>query len=530
MWKDKEIIKVSVSKLQTHPLASEIYNYKKGKKELDFLAETMKLAGQLEPIIINDKKQILSGNRRWLAATSLRWKQMDAIISTPKRGQSDEQHLRETIVFHNQQRKKSYQEIINEAEAILGILGKNQGQRTDLLGDGKPTNPWGKIGSDRFEIAAKVVGNISGTQLRRLFDIVEFEKESSDNRKLGIVKRIINKEIPISRGHNVMKDFQRLNRERARTHTISISKNTSKEDYTLYLGSSSEMNQVETGSVQLVMTSPPYYKLRTYGNATEKINEMGSEDTPDEFIETLTIHLKDVRRVLNEKGSFFLNIGETYQDGRNLLISTRLLLELCKKNKWSLVNEIIWKKTNPLPQGHERRLQPSYEKVFHLVKDAANYYYKPLRVWNDNQMELVRIGNRRNATGGHSSPGLTLSRPYEKFMDFIEEQKFKDVITGISAGARQTELRQIDRTVDHPAIFPEYLPVLPILTTTKPGDIVLDPFSGSGTTGKAAVLLGRKYIGYELNNEFLELSKRDLKQTTDTYSKKDYESLMEKIY
>ena len=103
-------------------------------------------------------------------------------------------------------------------------------------------------------------------------------------------------------------------------------------------------------------------------------------------------------------------------------------------------------------------------------------------------------------------------------MDFIEEQNFKDVITGISAGARQTELQQLDRTVDHPAIFPEYLPVLPILTTSKRGDIVLDPFSGSGTTGKAALLLGRKYIGYELNTEYAGLSERVLKEASDSYS------------
>ena len=123
-----------------------------------------------------------------------------------------------------------------------------------------------------------------------------------------------------------------------------------------------------------------------------------------------------------------------------------------------------------------------------------------------------------------------MSKPYERFKDFIEEQKFKDIITGISAGARQGDLKKIDRTIDHPAIFPEYLPVLPILTTTKPGDIVLDPFSGSGSTGVAALILGRKYIGYELNQEFLELSAKNLKQTTTAYNEKENEWFLKQIF
>lgn len=211
----KDIIKVSLDKLQIHPLANQIYYYKKNKNDLKFLAETMKMVGQLEPIIINDKNEILSGNRRWLAAKILnepvgRFPTLNAIVSKPKRGQTDEQHLREVIVFHNQQRKKSYKEIINEAEAILGILGKNQGQRTDLLGDGKQANPWGKIGIGRFEIAAKVIGGISASQLRRLIDVVQFEKEDPTNKELGIVERIINEKLPISRGHTIMRDYVRL--------------------------------------------------------------------------------------------------------------------------------------------------------------------------------------------------------------------------------------------------------------------------------------------------------------------------------
>ena len=75
------------------------------------------------------------------------------------------------------------------------------------------------------------------------------------------------------------------------------------------------------------------------------------------------------------------------------------------------------------------------------------------------------------------------------------------------------ELRQLDLTADHPALMPDYLPIIPILTTSKPNDIILDPFSGSATTGKVALLLGRKYVGYELNQENYELGNRLLELT-----------------
>lgn len=101
--------------------------------------------------------------------------------------------------------------------------------------------------------------------------------------------------------------------------------------------------------------------------------------------------------------------------------------------------------------------------------------------------------------------GVTLARNYQRFRDFIEEQNVFDVIQGPNAGARQMELRRISE-VDHPALMPDYLPIIPILTTSKIGDTILDPFSGSGTTGKTSLLLGRKYIGYELNNDNYNLS------------------------
>ena len=172
------------------------------------------------------------------------------------------------------------------------------------------------------------------------------------------------------------------------------------------------------------------------------------------------------------------------------------------------------------------KLHNSYEKIFHLVKDPNNYFYREFKKWNTEPMEIVKNSGRRTTKAGVKSDATyTLSKPYKTFKDFIEEQEVHDVIVGICAGTRQLDLKKLDNTVDHPALFPDYLPVIPILTCSEPGDIILDPFSGSATTGRAALLLGRKYVGYELNKENFELSKLDILKTIKEKSVDDMEEI-----
>lgn len=489
---NEQMIEVNVNDLSTHPLCAKIYDYRKKSKDIKLLAKTIELTGLLEPIIINQNNQIISGNRRWLAFLFLGRTTIKAI-----RTFSDENEAMK-IVFHNQQRKKTPQEIINEAECILGTLGTRQGQRRDLL-KVDVGNPYGVIGRDRFEIAAKVIGDISASTLRRIMDVVEFEKESESNKSLGLVNKIILKELSASSAHSMMRSIQR-DRKEVKTQKKRQLQPVNSDDFSLYHKSSSKMDEVKSNSVQVVFTSPPYFGLRFYGNATDEKPELGQESTPHQYVKNLSKHLREVKRVLKDEGSFFLNIGETYNRGANLIVPTRLLIELCDSEGWFLVNEIIWKKTNALPQSSSRRLQPTYEKIFHLVKNPDKYYYQELRIATENELRVVRAPNDRSSTSSErGQASMLLNRDYQKFKDFLDEQNVEDIITGPNAATRQVELRRIDSNVDHPALMPDYLPLIPILTTSRVGDIVLDPFSGSATTGKTSLLLSRKYIGYELN-------------------------------
>ncbi len=512
------VIRVKLHTLRPHPAALLIYLYK--PKDIKILANTMVSAGQLEPIVINSKNEIVSGVRRFKAAQSLNWTEIEAI----KMNNSPEEEI-VSIVYRNQQRKKETREIIHEAEAILGLLGKKQGERRDLFKEQKD-NPFGAIGKDRYEKAASVIGVVSGSTLRKLMQVVEFEKGPSENRKLGLVEKVVKEGLPPNRAHAMMKSFLAEKKEREERKSVKVKPTFTKDDVSIYNKSSAKMDEIKTGSIQVVFTSPPYYNLRNYGNSIKGKPELGHETSPQEFVNNLSTHFKDVSRVLKKTGSFFLNIGETYNRKENLLIPTRLLLRLCDKEGWYLVNEIIWRKTNSLPQPNERRLQPTYEKIFHLVKDPDKYYYEEFKMWNDKETKVVKApGGRSTSSTAKKAGGLTLSKSYQKFKDFIDEQTVRNIITGPNASVRQTELKKIDSSKDHPALMPNYLPIIPILTTSKEGDIVLDPFSGSGTTGKIALLFGRKYVGYELNKENYELSLLDLTKTIKEKSKSAFDTV-----
>ncbi len=385
-------------------------------------------------------------------------------------------------------------------------MSKQQGARSDLQ---KGKLDLANIGKSRYEKAAAIMGNnISGSTLRRLNKVMEWDSSLPEDRSLRLIERVINEEISPSQAEALMNNYinQEELRESDRQNRIRIKQHLGDSPYTIHNSSSELMTELKDKSVQTVITSPPYYQVRMYGNE----NEMGHEDTVEQFLERLALHLADVKRVLKDDGSFFLNMSDKILNGELLQVPSRLVLKLCMEYGWHLINEIIWAKNNAMPRENGR-LTPSYEKVYHLVKDPTNYYYNDFRIWDDSRsIDLVTAPGGRTVNGTVDGSGLMLTKGYTRFKDFLEAQKVADIIKGPNGSRRQLSLRAINPDADHSAVMAEYLPVIPILTASKPGDLVLDPFSGSGTTGRVALMLGRKYVGYEINPDYARLSRQDL--------------------
>lgn len=122
-----------------------------------------------------------------------------------------------------------------------------------------------------------------------------------------------------------------------------------------------------------------------------------------------------------------------------------------------------------------------------------------------------------------------MSKPYKKFNDFIDEQECLNIIYSANGAADNSKLHKLDPNIDHPAIFPEVLPVIPILSCSKPNDTILDPFGGSGTTAVVALMLGRKATMYEIEERFVQLAQKRLQTTVSNINKDDMDFLEKKF-
>ena len=235
-------------------------------------------------------------------------------------------------------------------------------------------------------------------------------------------------------------------------------------------------------SVQTAITSPPYFQMRNYKAGD---GEIGNEKTVAQYVARLVAASQAVKRVLKDDGTFWLNLGDSFDKGHLLGVPWRVAFALIDDG-WVLRNEIIWNKPNPMPESCKNRLTKAHEQVFLFTKKPSKYKFN----------QLMEPAVYAGVTRGGST------------------NRYEQNESGMDARTYDTRNKRDVWTVRpatlhgyHSAIFPDELIAPCIEAGSDPGDIVLDPFSGSGTTGVVARKLGRDYIGVELSAEYAELSK-----------------------
>ena len=253
------------------------------------------------------------------------------------------------------------------------------------------------------------------------------------------------------------------------------------------------LNLLPAGTVQTVVTSPPYWSLRDY----EDEAQIGRDDSLSDYLASVVQVFDHLRRVLTKDGTVWLNVGDTYTSGnrryrapdrknrarampvrpatphglkpKDLIgVPWRLAFAL-QSAGWWIRSEVIWHKPNAHPESVRDRPTKSHETVF-LLSKSQNYFY---------DVDAVRGPNGRRLRTSWDIPTEPRKRKY----------------------ARET---------DHPAVMPVTLAKRCVKITSRPGDVVLDPYAGSGTTLMAARDLGRKWVGVELNPDFVSMIERRL--------------------
>ncbi len=245
-------------------------------------------------------------------------------------------------------------------------------------------------------------------------------------------------------------------------------------------------------SVDLIVTSPPYADQRkhTYGGVT-----------PDEYVDWFLPIASELKRVLKPTGSFILNIKERVVAGERHTYVLEPIIEM-RKQRWLWTEEYIWHKNNCYPGKWPNRFRDAWERCLHftLSKNFAMFQEEvmvPMGDWRHSRLQnLSETDMRRDNSKVMSGFGKNISNWVGREMAYP---------TNVLHMATECANR------NHSATFPVELPSWFIKLFTKPGDIVLDPFMGSGTTAVACVQLSRRYIGMEMNEEYVAISKERLR-------------------
>jgi len=252
------------------------------------------------------------------------------------------------------------------------------------------------------------------------------------------------------------------------------------------------LKKIPDNTFDLIITSPPYadQRSKTYGG----IN-------PDKYVEWFMPRADQFLRTLKSSGSFILNIKERVVEGERHTYVIELILEM-RKHGWLWTEEYMWHKRNSHPGKWPNRFRDNWERLLHFTKSKKFNMYQdevmvPVGDWAQVRLaKLSETDKKRDESKVGSGFGKNISNWVGRELVYP---------SNVLHMATESYNRQ------HSAAFPSALPEWFIKLFTKPGDLVLDPFLGSGTTAAVAKSLGRNYLGIELNSEYFAVAQDRLR-------------------
>jgi len=321
--------------------------------------------------------------------------------------------------------------------------------------------------------------------------------------------------------------------------------------------------------VQTCVTSPPYFGLRDYGHD----GQIGLEQTPEEYITAMVEVFRCVRDVLADDGTLWLNIGDSYAGsgkGRNAdgthqeggkqgtnkgtivgsLIKTEapnckpkdligipwMLAFALRADGWYLRQDIIWHKPNPMPESVRDRCTKAHEYIF-LLSKSDRYFYdaeaiaQPLAESSKQRLSQPNLANQKGSdrVPGKTNGNMKAVGPRfggNKYGDDGREESRTKSGNQWDGGSGKANRRSVWTVATRPykgahfATFPPALIEPCVLAGSRLGDIVLDPFMGSGTTAVVALRHGRQYLGCELNPDYGPLQQQRIEKYKDLFNGK----------
>lgn len=268
---------------------------------------------------------------------------------------------------------------------------------------------------------------------------------------------------------------------------------------------------IPDGLIQSIITSPPYFGHRQYSGKDSSQNEIGQETILTEYIKNLTDCFKILQPKLKDNGLLWLNLGDTYRNQKLLGVPWRIAFALQDRG-WILRSDIIWKKNNAMPSSVKNRPTTEHEYIF-LFSKITNYFYNADAIREPH----ITFSDQSKMKGGRKHFGQRNGTPENgknSGNSNLHDSRWDQAFHPNGRNKRTVWEIPLSKFRDtHFAVYPEKLVEICLLASTKENDFVLDPFTGSGTTGVVCKKNNRNFIGIELVEKYQKMAQKRIDET-----------------
>jgi len=521
----KDNSKTKTMKIQKVKIASliEVSELKNlySEQSIDELKNSIETDGLKIPIIISENFEVVDGYRRLDALKALGQDTIDVVVNYDK-ATLNQRRIR------NMYRVKTPDDLVNEAKIVFATYPKKQGKKYN--GKSRKEIISGALGykykdeatqnkleyilnNDREDnyVSKLIFGNKADLQNAYLM-MTNFKKIDEENN-YGFLERLYSGELCVKDYNKMVQDRYKLDSEYKDTFVIP----DKCYNYCMNCVKISNISE-HKNSVDVIVTSPPYFNQRNYMTGDDYKWQLGHEKTKEEFCNNIASIFNAIYPTLKETANVFINMGETYDDGVGYGIPQALKAAIEQNTKLIYKDTLIWSKPNHKPQN-EWTTRPinNIEYVLWFVVTPKKAKYKNLTYTLNNEIPKISKGMKDvDKDGKVWEKNKFLLKPYKKMKTHMEMQEVENIIKCVTG--QNKEVYQIFKG-GHPAIMAQLLSLTMILMCSDEGDKVFDPFSGSNVVGRMAQLLNRHSIATEIDEEFFKIGCELTKQSIQEFDR-----------
>lgn len=512
-----EVLLIPVDSLVPHPLSIITYQ----PKPIFQLKLSISIVGQLENLTVkrgnNGKYEVIDGMSRTISAKELGIEHLVCNVITID--DSKVPLIRSQINIHL---GKTMGEKIRMMDEFLDKIGSNQGKKRNL-NEILEICEEGKIPvdlRDRYDIVRTVFDfKMSVSTIRKARAVYVFDRDGNEEIKgLGLMKKIDDNLLSIDSAYKIRENFLKSKELQGELNALEEIEYYQEEvSFQLFNKPCEDiLEYVPEKSVNTVILSPPYFDQREYPLGINDLNnpQIGKQKKREDYIKDLINIFSLLKHVLTTDGNLFINIADSYSKGYCLNIISHLIVEM-EKDGWFLVQPLIWLKNNPKPQGRIKRLRPSTETILHFCLDPEKRYYRELKIYDREKLFSIITGCNDETKNDkiQSKKKYSLKTNSKNLMDFLDSQTIEGIIKG--SVVNKSKLKKIDPNCSHLAPAPDYLSIYPTLTTTKPGDTILDIFAGTSNLLSMPLMMRRNVIGFDTDPRSIDFSRKHLRYISE---------------